>query len=252
MRRRAVAAAAVALFGAAVACGDGSPRLATAPSPPPTVAVVPTTTGATTPTTSTTTTATTPTTTSTVKTTSTMTTTTTTTTIPSLPRAAIPTPSTFSAQIDVIAPRDVPVPVRVVMAGLGIDGVVERTGVNDRGELDVPADARTLVWYRYGPSPGDPGSAVIAGHLDWKGVLGVFHQLAATSVGTTVTVHYSDGAERSFTVTAVELVDKPAVAVDGTFFRNGASVLRLVTCGGEFDDAVNSYKSNVIVTAVAN
>lgn len=159
-------------------------------------------------------------------------------------------PTTRSAGIDVLSPRDVVSPSRVVIPSLAIDGNVVATGVNDRAELDVPADARTLVWYQYGPSPGQPGSAVIAGHLDWKGVLGIFHQLAATPVGERITVGYDDGSERTFTVTSVELVDKPAVAVDGTFARDGASVLRLVTCGGEFNDEVNSYYSNVIVTAV--
>ena len=40
----------------------------------------------------------------------------------------------------------------------------------------------------------------------------------------------------------------PAVAQ--AIERAGARVLRLVTCGGEFNDEVNSYRSNVIVTAV--
>lgn len=141
-------------------------------------------------------------------------------------------------------------PVRVRIASLGVDGNVAPVGVNDAGELDVPPDAKTLVWYRHGPSPGEVGSAVIAGHLDWKGVLGTFNSLAATPVGEQVSVTYDDGTERLFTVTAVDLVDKPAVAVDGTFARDGESVLRLVTCGGEFNDDINSYYSNVIVTAV--
>ena len=61
---------------------------------------------------------------------------------------------------------------------------------------------------------------------------------------------FDDGAQRSFRVINVELVPKPAVSVNGVFARDGARVLRLVTCGGEFDDDVNSYRSNVVVTAV--
>ena len=51
-------------------------------------------------------------------------------------------------------------------------------------------------------------------------------------------------------MTAVELVDKPAIGVHGVFDRDGESVLRLVTCGGEFDSGRRSYRSNVVVTAV--
>jgi hypothetical protein len=131
-----------------------------------------------------------------------------------------------------------------------VDGPVLPAGVNSENELDVPPDARTLVWYRHGPSPGEPGSAVIAGHLNWEGMTGLFANLAGTPVGATVTVTYDDGSQRAFTVTSVELVPKPEVSVKGVFARDGDRVLRLVTCGGEFDDSVNSYRSNVVVTAV--
>jgi hypothetical protein len=63
-------------------------------------------------------------------------------------------------------------------------------------------------------------------------------------------VTYDDGSQRAFTVTSVELVPKPDVSVNGVFARGGERVLRLVTCGGEFDDSVHSYRSNVVVTAV--
>ena len=46
---------------------------------------------------------------------------------------------------------------------------------------------------------------------------------------------YASGARQGFVVDAVELVDKPAVAINGTFTRDGEPVLRLVTCGGDFD-----------------
>ncbi len=157
---------------------------------------------------------------------------------------------TYEADIGILTPRAVAAPVRVSFAGRDIDGAVIPAGVNEAAELAIPPDAKTLVWYRYGPSPGEPGSAVIAGHLDWKGQRGTFNSLSDTAIGETVTVAYDDGSQRAFTVTAVELVDKPAVAVNGVFARDGESVLRLVTCGGEFNDETNHYLSNVIVTAV--
>ena len=35
-----------------------------------------------------------------------------------------------------------------------------------------------VAWYRYGPTPGAPGSAVLAGHVDWHGVPGIFFHLS--------------------------------------------------------------------------
>jgi sortase (surface protein transpeptidase) len=177
------------------------------------------------------------------------------------PTSTISTPATASAStvapivthraaVDVLMPRPVAAPVRLSIPALAVDGPVVPAGVNGENELDVPPDARTLVWYRHGPSPGEPGSAVIAGHLNWQGVTGLFADLARTPVGAAITVAYDDGSQRSFTVTAVELVPKPEVSVNGVFARDGEQVLRLITCGGEFDDDVNSYRSNVVVTAV--
>jgi hypothetical protein len=157
---------------------------------------------------------------------------------------------TYLADISVLAPTRVAAPTRVIMAALNIDGPVLPVGVNAASQLDVPPDARTLVWYRYGPSPGGPGSAVIAGHLNWRGTNGIFARLDKTPVGATITVVYDDGSKRDFIVSSVELVDKPAVAVNGTFAREGDRLLRLVTCGGEFEKAVRSYRSNVVVTAI--
>jgi sortase (surface protein transpeptidase) len=152
--------------------------------------------------------------------------------------------------VGVLTPVAVAAPVRVVIPSIGATGPVAPTGVDAAGELAIPGDARELVWWRFGPTPGAAGSAVIAGHLDWKGVLGVFDRLAETPVGERITVTYDDGHDEVFVVTAVDLVDKPAVALDGTFARDGDPVLRLVTCGGEFDRATRHYRSNVIVTAV--
>jgi sortase (surface protein transpeptidase) len=177
------------------------------------------------------------------------------TTIPTTTTTTTPTTATtpivtHSATVDVLAPQPATAPVRVAIPALGVDGPVLPAGVNSENELDVPPDARSFVWYRHGPAPGERGSAVIAGHLNWQGVTGLFAELASIPVGAEVTVVFDDGAQRYFRVTSVELVPKPAVSVNGVFARNGARVLRLVTCGGEFDDEVNTYRSNVVVTAV--
>ena len=170
------------------------------------------------------------------------------TTVPA-PTAIIAPIVTYLADISVLAPRPVAAPTRVIIAALHIDGPVIPVGVNAASQLDVPPDARTLVWYRNGPSPGGPGSAVIAGHLNWRGTTGIFAKLDKIPVGATITVVYDDGSQQDFVVSAVELVSKPAVAVDG-ILREGEPVLRLITCGGEFEKAVRSYRSNVVVTAI--
>jgi LPXTG-site transpeptidase (sortase) family protein len=151
--------------------------------------------------------------------------------------------------IGVLTTTAVNAPVRVEVPSIGANGPVLAGGVDATGGLEIPGDAKDLVWWKFGPTPGDAGSAVIAGHVDWKHVLGVFNRLDEAKRGDPITVTYADGTTRRFVVDTVELVDKPAVAVNDTFARDGAPVLRLVTCGGEFDHSVHHYESNVVVTA---
>jgi sortase (surface protein transpeptidase) len=151
--------------------------------------------------------------------------------------------------VGVLVPEVIDAPVRVQIPSIGADGPVRAAGVDATGGLEIPDSARELVWWKYGPTPGAPGSAVIAGHLDWHHVLGIFNRLKDMTPGDRVTVTFADGHDQAFVVDTVELAEKPAVAVNGTFARDGAPVLRLVTCGGEFDDASHHYKRNVVVTA---
>jgi hypothetical protein len=176
--------------------------------------------------------------------------TTTTPTTEAAPTTTIAPIVTYLADIGVLAPSPVAAPTRVIIAALKIDGPVIPVGVNADSQLDVPPDARTLVWYKHGPSPGESGSAVIAGHLNWRGTNGIFARLDKIPLGATITVVYDDGSQHDFIVSTVELVPKPAVAVDGIFAHEGEHLLRLITCGGEFEKAVRSYRSNVVVTAI--
>lgn len=162
---------------------------------------------------------------------------------------ARPPIATRPADIGRLAPEDRRVPVGLRIDGFA-DGPVMETGVDQLGELAVPPEAGLLAWYRFGPTPGAPGSAVIAGHVNWHGSPGVFVSLADVPVGAEVTVSYDDATERRFVITEIELVPKPEVALSDVFVRDGPPTLRLVTCGGEFDSTSRHYRSNVIATAV--
>jgi len=159
-------------------------------------------------------------------------------------------PATHPASAAILTPTRRPTPVRVTIAGTGIAGPVVPTGIDGRtGEFAVPPDAGRVGWYEYGPRPGDPGSAVLAGHLDWKHRPGVFLRLTEVRRGAIVTVTFSDRSVRRFTITDVRLVPKPQLPTATVFARTGSPVLRLITCGGEFDRSSHHYKSNVLVTA---
>lgn len=139
---------------------------------------------------------------------------------------------------------------RVLVPAIGVDAPVSPAGVEgDDRALDVPDDGSSVVWYRHGPSPGEPGSAVLAGHVDYGGARAVFYRLRELEPGMRVTVEYADGSRRSFRVEARRLYDKDRLP-PLVFRQSGQPALALVTCGGGYDEASRSYLGNTVVFAV--
>lgn len=144
------------------------------------------------------------------------------------------------------------IPQRLEIDGIAVDAPVVPYGVNSRtGQMAVPRNVSDVAWYEYGPSPGEPGSAVLAAHVDRSGQgPGVFFRLRELQPGDQVRVSYDDGAAESFVVEARVTYDKDEIPLDTVFSRQGSPVLTLVTCGGGFSESAQTYDSNVVVYAV--
>lgn len=143
-----------------------------------------------------------------------------------------------------------PAPVRVAIPSLGVDAPVVPVAVGPDGAMEIPQDASTAGWYRFGTSPGDPGSAILVGHVDSRVQgPGVFFRLRELRVGAVVRVLATEERWRSFEVVWRTLVPKDRLP-RRIFAREGRPVLTLVTCGGRFDPAANRYSDNVVVAAV--
>ena len=140
-------------------------------------------------------------------------------------------------------------PVSISLGGAGIrDAPIVAVGVNSSGAFDVPG-VREVGWYRFGPRPGEAGSSVLAAHIAFNGVDGVFRRLASVPVGTIVTVGSADGSTRTFVVTTIERIDKDELPAE-LFATSGPARLVLITCGGAFNRERSSYEDNIVVTAV--
>jgi hypothetical protein len=167
------------------------------------------------------------------------------------PRPAPPAIATRSGRLadqppveETRPPRAVAIPAR------GIRADIVSVGVEPDGQMTVPADVATAGWYRFGPAPGDEGSAVVAGHVDSRSQgRGAFFNLVRVAVGDEVIVTDADGVAQTWVVTAREVVDKEVLPVAELYRRDGAPRLVLITCGGDFDGSARSYVSNVIVVA---
>lgn len=139
--------------------------------------------------------------------------------------------------------------------GLSIPAIRLRTerivplGLTRTGALEAPANYDTIGWYRRGPTPGEIGPAVLAGHVDSPSGPAVFWHLGALRRDMVVKVLRADGSIAVFTIDTVRSYPRdqfPTTAVYGSAPR---AELRLITCGGTYDDGTDSYSNNVIVFA---
>lgn len=140
-------------------------------------------------------------------------------------------------------------PVTVRIDALGVDAPVIAVGTASDGQLDVPPDGSTVVWYRAGSVPGAAGSAVLAAHVDYAGRPGAFYALDRLTPGDTVHVGFDDGSTLTFEVDERTQYKKRVLPIDDLFTRNGDAVLTLITCGGQFNHTTRHYDSNTVVRA---
>ena len=140
-------------------------------------------------------------------------------------------------------------PVRLRIPALHVDSRLDTLGLQKDGSVAVPDRVEVAGWYRGGPRPGQPGPAVILGHVDSHTGPGVFFDLRTIKRGTLVHVDRTDGSSVTFRVTAVTQVPKTRFPTDLVYAPTLDPTLRLVTCGGSFDHIRESYRDNVIAFA---
>lgn len=143
-----------------------------------------------------------------------------------------------------------PAPVRLTVPALGVDSVVDPVGVEPDGQMTIPGEVDRVGWYRFGPAPGDDGSAVIAGHVDDREQgLGAMAPLREAAVGQEVVITDAAGTETRWRVVSREVIQKQVLPLDRLFAREGPPRLTLITCGGPFLPEFASYRDNVVVVA---
>jgi len=145
--------------------------------------------------------------------------------------------------------RATPVPVRIEVPSIGVASTLQRLGRAPDRTVQVPSRWEVAGWYAGGTRPGDPGSAVILGHVDSKSGPAVFYRLSELRRGDTVTIRRADGSSVRFVVQRTEQYPKDRFPTDEVYYPTLTPALRLVTCGGQFDHATGHYRSNVIVFA---
>ncbi|RLP95032.1 MULTISPECIES: class F sortase [unclassified Micromonospora] len=143
-------------------------------------------------------------------------------------------------------------PTSIEIPKIGVNATIMSLGTNPDGTVQVPPleQADQAGWYEPGASPGETGNAVIVGHVD-SAKLGpaVFFDLGSLVPGDTITVRRADGKPVAFKVDSVKSYPKTSFPTELVYGPNDRPGLRVVTCGGQFDQAAKSYPDNVVVFA---
>ena len=143
-------------------------------------------------------------------------------------------------------------PVALHIPAIDVRSVVRPLGLTDEGELQTPSGPQydDAGWYRHSPAPGSLGPAILLGHVDSAADgPSVFFRLGELRVGDRVSVTRADGTMAVFSVDDVRRFAKsdfPTARVYGDIEHAG---LRILTCGGPFDEVSGHYRDNVIVFA---
>lgn len=141
------------------------------------------------------------------------------------------------------------IPTRIEVPSIGVDSSLMGLGLDAQGAMQVPAEGFPAGWYTGAPTPGETGPAVIAGHVDWAGVPGVFFELANLEPGAEISVTREDGSIARFEVTEVTTFPKDEFPTDLVYGTLDFAGLRLITCGGAFDESASTYQDNVVAFA---
>jgi hypothetical protein len=137
-------------------------------------------------------------------------------------------------------------------------------GAAETASLTIPEDIHSVGWWdgtvRDGdhtlqedaPRPGQPGVALIAGHID-SAVAGpgALYDLGELTPGAIIEVVDSRGRLSDWVVTSAPQTTLKTQLPPSLWVTTGTPKLALVTCGGPFDSATGHYLDNVIIWAAA-
>jgi sortase (surface protein transpeptidase) len=140
-------------------------------------------------------------------------------------------------------------PAFVSVPAVNISARLQPLHLDAKGRLVAP-DYGIAGWYAAGPEPGEPGPAVIAGHLDSKVGPDTFFRLGLVRPGQRIRVGLTDGTKLVFRVTEIKQFSRDNFPTKRVYGATDKPELRLITCAGDYDHAAGHYQDNLVVFAV--
>jgi LPXTG-site transpeptidase (sortase) family protein len=171
---------------------------------------------------------------------------------PSTPTAAPTTPpaeaAPQAADLNQVRPAGV-APAALAIPAMELAETLIPLGIQADGTMEVPEDYADVGWFTGGGTPGGFGPTVIAGHVDSRSGPAVFSRLGEMVVGDRFTVTGVDGHDFEYEVYKVENHAKAEFPTVDVFGATMTDEVRLITCGGDYNQAIGRYVDNLVVFA---
>src|SRR5262249_24467727 len=149
---------------------------------------------------------------------------------------------------------------------LGVDAAILPVGTDHYGAMEAPGAGHqasdpiwgSAFWWKLGAKPGQPGNAVLAGHVDRPdGSQGTFWNLGKLRPGDQIIITEQEGQTFTFQVTqatAFPIADGgPDDPLIQRVFGNGTTAnLNLITCYGDWIGSEFNKRLVVFSTLIAN
>ncbi|MEG9298348.1 class F sortase [Mangrovibacillus sp. Mu-81] len=161
--------------------------------------------------------------------------------------ASITTSSSPYAESIIKDERSGIVPATLEIPAIDLKADVEAVGLKKNREMAVTESFEKTGWYENGYKPGEPGSAVIGGHVDSRNGPAIFYNLNKLSKGDELTVTSKAGESRTFVVTGKKEYPWDDAPLKSIFGYSHSSTLNLVTCTGDFDRSSRNYSKRLVV-----
>ncbi|MFJ8494541.1 class F sortase [Streptomyces sp. NPDC094038] len=141
-------------------------------------------------------------------------------------------------------------PTRIRIPAIRVNAPLMGLALTPTGSLDVPpAGQKNLAgWYEAGTTPGETGTAIVAGHVDNTEGPAVFYDLGALRRGATIELDRKDKSVAVFSVDAVEVYQARDFPDEKVYGAANRPELRVITCGGGYS-RTTGYQGNVVVFA---
>ncbi len=132
---------------------------------------------------------------------------------------------------------------------IGVEAYIQKSGIDQNQKVAVPTNVHLASWFKDSQKPGQKGLAIISGHVSGSSADGIFKHLDSLQKNDEFEIQLGNGEIKRYEIFSVKKV-KESESAQLVFSQHPkiTNQVNLVTCGGNYDHAVNQYEDRLIIS----